>query len=273
MALLLLGVNPRRPYDAEYEAFSNMLFRQLATSLASAILFEEEIRRGRDAAEAAALEQEQLAQALKLQTDRLQRMTALSPLGMVNISPEGIIREANDRYFEMTGHPRDNVYEFSFMDHVMETSRQALVDGWRRMVIDHLPYTGELQLNTPGVRRLDLDGETIEYWVLTTSQPEFASDGSLRSIMGSITDISHLKWAQGLQEKRLKEAEETRRQQNEFIDVTCHEIRNPLVGSCILTMVDVQAKYSRVPYSSVRTISPQQWGTTSQKVSYRHQTL
>jgi PAS domain S-box-containing protein len=206
-----------RPYDLEYQAFSSMLNRQLATSLASTILFEEEIRRSRDAAEAAALEQEQLTQALALQTSRLRRMTELSPLGMFNISPDGVIREANDRYFEMTGHPRDNLYEFSFMDHVMETSKQDMLDGWHRMVVDHLPYTGELQLNAPSVRQVDLNGEAIEYWVLSTAQPEFASDGSLRSVMGSITDISHLKWAQGLQEKRLKEAEETRRQQNEFI--------------------------------------------------------
>ncbi|KAE9979328.1 hypothetical protein EG328_000973 [Venturia inaequalis] len=236
MAFLLLGVSPRRPYDAEYKAFSSMLNRQLATSLASVILFEEEVRHSRDAAETAALEQEQLTQALKLQTDRLQRMTALSPLGMFNISPEGVIREANDRYFEMTGHSRANLYEFSFMEHLMETSRKTMMDGWHRMVVDHLPFTGELQLSTPSVRQVDIDGEAIEYWVLTTAQPEIASDGSLRSIMGSITDISHLKWAQGLQEKRLKEAEETRRQQDEFIDFLFHELRNPL--SAILQCAD-----------------------------------
>lgn len=54
--------------------------------------------------------------------------------------------------------------------------------------------------------------------------------------MGSIADISHLKWAQGLQDQRLKEAEETKRQQNEFIDITSHEMRNPL--SAILICAD-----------------------------------
>jgi signal transduction histidine kinase len=47
--------------------------------------------------------------------------------------------------------------------------------------------------------------------------------------MGSLTDISHLKWAQGLQERRLREAEEAKRQQNEFIDITSHEMRSSLV--------------------------------------------
>lgn len=56
LAFLVLGVNPRRPYDDEYKSFSSMFNRQIATSLASTILFEEETRRMRDAFEAAHLE-------------------------------------------------------------------------------------------------------------------------------------------------------------------------------------------------------------------------
>jgi signal transduction histidine kinase len=43
-----------------------------------------------------------------------------------------------------------------------------------------------------------------------------------------ITDISRIKWAENLQARRLHEAEETRRAQNSFIDITSHEMRNPL---------------------------------------------
>lgn len=56
LAFLVLGINPRRPYDDECKAFSSMINRQLSTSLASTILFEEETRRMRDAFEAAHLE-------------------------------------------------------------------------------------------------------------------------------------------------------------------------------------------------------------------------
>jgi hypothetical protein len=44
--------------------------RQLATSLVSIILFEEEIRGGKTAAEAAAMEQEHLSEQLAVQTKR-----------------------------------------------------------------------------------------------------------------------------------------------------------------------------------------------------------
>lgn len=56
LAFLVLGVNPRRPYDDEYKAFSTMVNRQLSTSLASTILFEEDTRRITDAFECAHLE-------------------------------------------------------------------------------------------------------------------------------------------------------------------------------------------------------------------------
>ncbi|KAJ9144314.1 Hybrid signal transduction histidine kinase K [Coniochaeta hoffmannii] len=236
LAFLVLGVNPRRPYDDEYKSFISVLNRQLATSLASVILYEDEVRRSRDAAEAAALEKEQLTQQLDLQASRLRRMTELSPLGMFLISPEGVLREANDRFYEMTGHTRDSQYEMSWMDFIQASSIHTMEEGWRLLVDEHVPWSGELQLKHSPVHPVNLHGEPIDCWVLFSAHTEFGSDGSLRSIMGSITDISHLKWAQGLQNRRLQEAEETRRQQNEFIDITSHEMRNPL--SAILQCAD-----------------------------------
>ncbi|KAI9150441.1 Hybrid signal transduction histidine kinase K [Paramyrothecium foliicola] len=236
LAFLVLGVNPRRPYDDKYKAFTNMLHRQLATSLASIILFEDEVRRSRDAAEAAALEKEQLTQQLALQDSRLRRMTELSPLGMFLISPEGVLREANDRFYEMTGHTRDSQYEMSWMDFIIEDSKETMEKGWRRLVQEHVPWSGELQLKKRSASPVNLHGESIDYWVMFIAHSEYGPDGSLRSIMGSITDISHSKWAEGLKNRRLQEAEETRRQQNEFIDITSHEMRNPL--SAILQCAD-----------------------------------
>ncbi|KAK6069528.1 histidine kinase hhk13p [Seiridium cupressi] len=236
LAFLVLGVNPRRSYDESYKAFTSILNRQLATSLASFMLFEEEVRRSKDAAEAAALQTEHLSQELALQTNRFRRMTELSPIGMVLFDPDGSLRECNDRYYEMTGHPRDVTHEMSWMDQIEESSRKLSQEGWEKMIVEHQPWTAELQLKRILVKPVDLHDKDIDYWVLITAQPEFSTDGSVRAIMGSITDISHLKWAQGLQNLRLQEAEETRRQQNEFIDITSHEMRNPL--SAILQCAD-----------------------------------
>lgn len=84
-------------------------------------------------------------------------------------------------------------------------------------------------------------GEEVDNWILAAAQPEF-SGGKLKTIMGSITDITLQKRSakdaearaklseqlEQIQTRRLQEAEETRRAQNSFIDITSHEMRNPL---------------------------------------------
>lgn len=155
-------------------------------------------------------------------------MTELSPLGMFLISPSGVLMEANDRFFEMTGLPRESQYELSWMDIIVESSIKTMEEGWHQLT-SHLPWAGELQLQIRKARPTNLHGEAIDYWVMFIAQPEIASDGLLRSVMGSITDISKIKRAQNLQDHQLREAEQ-------FIDITSHEMRNPL--SAILQCAD-----------------------------------
>ncbi|KAG9193014.1 hypothetical protein G6011_03049 [Alternaria panax] len=235
-ALLLLGINPRRAYDQEYRSFMAMLNRQIATSLASVLLFEDEVRRSKQAAEIATLQREQMSQQLQLQTRRMRRMTELSPMGMFQFDTHGLLVEANDRYYEMTGvAPTGEKLPWS-LDMMVGESQKVGQEMWDYMITHHKAASRELQFANSGCRPRDIDGAQIEYWVLAASQPKLSTDGELVSIMGSLTDISHLKWVQGLQERRLQEAEEAKRQQNEFIDITSHEMRNPL--SAILICAD-----------------------------------
>lgn len=80
MGFLCIGLNPRRPYDADYEAFINLINRQLATSLAAVSSLEAEIQRGLTAAEVASLERSRLAAELELQQSRLQRIAEVCSL-------------------------------------------------------------------------------------------------------------------------------------------------------------------------------------------------
>lgn len=161
LILTFEGINPRRPYDTDYESFIRLLNRQLATSLASVTLWEEETRRGQTAAEAAALERSRLSEELAVQRSvreitiplsvslltymqRLQRIAEVSPVGMFSIDPKGLLLEGNDRYFEMTGHPRDGAYEMSFLEPVKESSMPMVEEGWKRLTVDRLPWSGEL---------------------------------------------------------------------------------------------------------------------------------
>ncbi|KAJ4148620.1 hypothetical protein LMH87_003081 [Akanthomyces muscarius] len=235
LAVLVLGIAPRRIYDDEYEAFVRTLNRQLATSLASIILYESEVRRSREAAAVAAKQQELLKEELSLQANRMRRMTEFSPLGMFFISPEGVLLEANDQFFEMTRIDRECQEPMSWTNCVADTSLESIRCAWAQMHDARTSWSGELLLKSHHASGTQSQ-ENLEHWVLFTAHVETRKDGSLKSVMGSITDISHLKWAQNLQMRQLEEAEEMRKRQNEFIDITSHEIRNPL--SAILQCAD-----------------------------------
>jgi signal transduction histidine kinase len=117
---------------------------------------------------------------------------------------------------------------------IKEEDKLLVADVLHKVTVERLPWSAEVRLNKPWVD--PVTGESLDQWILGSAHPEFGSDGKLRSIMGSVTGISHIKWAEGLQNRRLQEAEETRRQHNEFIDIISHEMRNPL--SAIIQCAD-----------------------------------
>lgn len=237
LAILTLGLNPRRIYDDDYKSFITMLTRQLTTSLASLLRMEDEKRQNRTAAELAALQQERLTQELALQTSRLRRMTERSPLGMFLFSPDGVLLEANEPYYRMTDHPRDHAYEMSFLDILAVASQPTAQEMWRKLTVDRVAQSEEIQLkHNYNTEINEMTGMPIDCWVLGSVVPEIGQDGNVRSVMGSIIDISHMKWSQVLQDQRLREAEEGKRQQNAFIDITSHEMRNPM--SAVLICAD-----------------------------------
>jgi len=65
-------------------------------------------------------------------------------------------------------------------------------------------------------------------WVLVSAYPEKRDGEDLESIVACFTDITEQKWAAEIERKRTQDALEAKRQQENFIDVTSHEIRNPL---------------------------------------------
>jgi len=106
LGFLVIGVNPRRPYDDDYSLFVQLMSRQLATSMASVVLFEEEIRRGQRAARLAALDRQELSKQLDLRTQekvesetKFTRMAEFAPVGMFIANSTGQITYSNDTWW------------------------------------------------------------------------------------------------------------------------------------------------------------------------------
>ncbi|KAJ9428491.1 hypothetical protein QL093DRAFT_2136854 [Fusarium oxysporum] len=184
IGFIVMGVNPRRPYDDDYKLFIHLLSRQLATSMASVVL----------AARLAALDRQELSMQLYLRTQeaveseyRFTRMAEFAP-----------INYCNDMWWQISRHSR-----------VRDEDRPALEDAWDKLLREKCSQQS--------------DGNTIDTWVLMSAYPERNQEGNLKLIFG-------------LQNERREEAVEMKRQQENFIDITSHEMRNPL--SAILQCAD-----------------------------------
>ncbi|KAK2625550.1 hypothetical protein QTJ16_004862 [Diplocarpon rosae] len=240
LGFLVMGVNPRRPYDDDYSLFIQLLGRQLATSMASVVLFEEEIKRGQQAARLAALDRQELSKQLDLRTQeaveseaKFTRMAEFAQIGMFIADGSGAITYSNDTWWEISRHPRGVSSTNAWMDSIKDEDRAGVEVTWKKLVNKKYAVTHEFRFKTPWQDRNGTRGDT---WVLMNAYPERDSEGVLKCIFGSITNISQQKWAEDFQKRRMEEAIEMKRQQENFIDMTSHEMRNPL--SAILQCSD-----------------------------------
>ncbi|KAI2472545.1 hypothetical protein F4781DRAFT_428246 [Annulohypoxylon bovei var. microspora] len=238
VGFIVMGVNPRRPYDDDYQLFINLLSRQLATSLASVVLFEEEIRRGQKAAQMAAEDRQELTKQLHLRTQEVEeselkftRMAEFAPVGMFIANYLGHIIYCNDMWWDISRHNRSQSVN-SWMQSVKTEDRPALESIWRCLLRDKVAITHEFRFKCSRHEGENL----IDTWVLMSAYPERDANGGIKGIFGCVTNISQQKLAEQIQMQRREEAVELKRQQENFIDITSHEMRNPL--SAILQCAD-----------------------------------
>ena len=137
----------------------------------------------------------------------------------------------------------------------MEEDRPLMEQEWYKMSELRLTRTFELRLVRKWYHKES--GTWKNIWILASCGHNDNEDGSLKSVMGTVTDISLLKQAQEdaleraalseqlaqsqkeateIQIRNRIEAEEARKRMEDFMDITSHEIRNPL--SAIMQSAD-----------------------------------
>ena len=236
LGFVLIGINPRHAYDDDYKTFINILSRQMATSIASVVLAEEELRRTRIAAQLATQDRIRLSEQLAVTKQeaeasevRFRRMTEMSPMAMFHFDELGNILYANEKWFDLTQHPRDSFHPLSWYD-VIHPDDHALMDReWAKLTAGDSVHF-EIRLKRPFETEEALNGESVrgETWILASAYADKNEDGTVKGILGALSDISRQKWAEGFQARRTEEAVELKRQNEQFMDMVSHEARNPL---------------------------------------------
>jgi PAS domain-containing protein len=110
LGFIVIGLNPRRPYDDDYHQFILVASRMLSTSLTSILLHEEDIvRRERTIANAEAMKTELKYQLQETQKEvqrsmfKFQRFAERADIAIFIINMDGSYSYRNDAWYSMFG--------------------------------------------------------------------------------------------------------------------------------------------------------------------------
>jgi signal transduction histidine kinase/CheY-like chemotaxis protein len=219
---IVLGLNPRRKLDADHEQFVADIAHHVKRLMLKTISDENTQKR-----------EENLTLELSDVERRISRLAEIVPAGIYELSADGSLSWANSHFYDILGVPHDR-REFSLFawpDYILAEDRVRAAEEMGRCLTDAVEITDSLRLRksyNPPVIGQDFEPKDAPFWIMYSASPDVRPDGSVRSLMGSLTDISHLKWAEQLQITNVEVAQRDRQRNEEFIDITSHEMRNPL---------------------------------------------
>jgi PAS domain S-box-containing protein len=169
--------------------------------------------------------QRQLEHELAFSDTKLRHLIEHASVGMAHLSLDGYIIWANDYYYSLSGmSAAEQSGQWRFFDVYLDDDLPKARETWANLLGHGDRVSVELRL-----KRLytSPSGEAEPAQLQVLAFP-YREHGDVKSVMASTTDISRLKWAQTFQARRAAEAREAKRQQEAFIDVVSHEMRNPL---------------------------------------------
>lgn len=239
---LVIGTNSRKAIDEEHQQFLRDIASKVST-ITTLIVGAEETRK----------QSKRLENKLQDSERQIRYMAQHATVAMQHLSVDGDILWANDQYYKLTGHSREAAaqYKFSFIDVFLDEDQHKAVNAWNGLISGEPYYSVELRLkrlfNPPS-------GDPEPVCILALSFP-YVQDGVVKSIMTCTTDVSQLKWAEAIEARKAAEAREAKRQQEEFIDIVSHEMRNPLsaIFQCA-DMIQHSLKDCEVKGSSVEVL-------------------
>ncbi|KAK6352854.1 hypothetical protein TWF696_004854 [Orbilia brochopaga] len=239
-AFVIIGQNHHRPFDGMYQEYITSFQSALSTSVAKiwSVKDEERLQLESKLAEMARAHTLQITESLGKKTKELRESETLFtrtaesvPVGLVCINKEGQIIFANDAWWRICGMDRTGGPDV-WDKYLYVEDRERIVSIFNRTVEERGSMAEEFRFGndtTPGSR-----GFTT--WCRNSVHPSYDDDGNFTGWFGTLVDITSIKLAEEYQRELTAEAVERKRQQDNFIDVTSHELRNPL--SAILQSAD-----------------------------------
>jgi PAS domain S-box-containing protein len=214
-AIMIVGTSPLRKFDEDYRSFLRLLTRQIENGITvtRGLVREREVHKAQVASE---------------MEGRFLRFAESAPVGMYMFNSEDVLTYWNTAFEDICGTAGPALSEpMAWLKTIHPdkiSDMTAILESYSQSERDEA-ISFEVQFTKPWTSKSDGAEVMLDRtYALGVIQPEYSDDGKLKGTLGCITDISSLKWAEKMQSAQLSEAIEQRRQQENFLDVTSHEM-------------------------------------------------
>ncbi|ORY86727.1 hypothetical protein BCR35DRAFT_302458 [Leucosporidium creatinivorum] len=158
--------------------------------------------------------------------DRFSTLSSVSPVGILQANEEGDIVYVNPRFFAICGHPPSRAVK-DWRDAVLDADRPALDSFYDAALTTGADHAVEFE--SLEVRFKHRDDAWGQFDVRS-----FQDVGGKDAVVLCLSDLSRQKRAEILHietvEAQRAEAEKNRMQTEQYLDLSSHELRNPLSG-------------------------------------------
>ncbi|KAK4987547.1 hypothetical protein LTR66_007570 [Elasticomyces elasticus] len=173
-----------------------------------------------------ALQRAEAIERARASEQKLSRFAEMAPVALFILDVDQKVQFCNDKWFTMLGMARTDPKDIDWRGAIWHEDMPIIQQVWDRLIIHQ--ESVDFQFRLTRTWRHPSDGMESQAWVLASVYPTLDDHGLVCAVQGTQIDISELKWAEKVQRLRVEEALEAKRQQENFIDMTSHEMRNPL---------------------------------------------
>ena len=164
-------------------------------------------------------------EALEQSKEVMSRLSDLLQVGIHRSERDGRIVWANKKWFSILGLTQESWN--SWGNKIEAGDLRKATEAYNETVTTGVGYKEPLEM-----RLINVDTKERFADITYDLQPEISANGEITGFVGVFNDVTALRRLEServdMERTRREEAENNRQLQEHFIDVTCHELRNPL---------------------------------------------
>lgn len=220
---ILLGINPRRQFDADYNIWLDQIKRNLKDDWARVRRAERKIQEEMKQ-QFEDLEQRRLVELtarlknvreeLMKNEMRFSNMAKMLPIGLIEYGADGTPTFTNDAWHRIMGIPRDRGKE-----HWYDTIHASDREQWSHRMSVALERAKNSERHTPVEYKIvdTSDNNSKIRWVVSEVVPVYDDEEKHYGFYSTVSDVTDLKEAEEAQKERADDALEKSKQQERFI--------------------------------------------------------